>query len=125
MKIFLRTLCTFSILIWFSNIRSCKLGCALASPAAHLCLIACIRQDISATLFCSCTLLWRSDECVLLSYFNISIAACLESCKGAEHWPTIYSWLVYDILVLYFKRQPLSAGWYVFLYKVRAFRTCL
>jgi len=54
-----------------------------------------------------------------------SIAACLESCKGAERRPTIYSWLMYDILVLHFKRQPLSAGWYVFLYKVRAFRTCL
>ena len=57
--------------------------------------------------------------------FNTSIAACLESCKGAERRPTIYLWLVYDILVLHFKRQPLSAGWYVFLYKVRAFRTCL
>jgi len=56
---------------------------------------------------------------------NTSIAACLESCKGAECRPTIYSWLVYDILVLHFKRQPFSAGWYVFLYKVRAFRTCL
>ena len=60
-----------------------------------------------------------------MKYINTSIAACLESCKGAERRLTIYSWLVYDILVLHFKRQPLSAGWYVFLYKVRAFRTCL
>jgi len=31
----------------------------------------------------------------------------------------------YDILVLHFKCQPLSAGSYVFLYKVRTFRTSL
>ena len=69
-----------------------------------------------------------SESCISSSVsikLNTSIAACLESCKGAERRPTIYSWLVYDILVLHFKRQPLRAGWYVFLYKVRAFRTCL
>ena len=31
----------------------------------------------------------------------------------------------YDILVLHFKCQPFSAGSYVFLYKVRTFRTNL
>ena len=75
------------------------------------------------------TIASKFDKTVLQSnaknYLFTSIAACLESCKGAERRPTIYSWLVYDILVLHFKRQPLSAGLYVFLYKVRAFRTCL
>jgi len=33
-KVFLRTLCAFSILVWFSKIRSCKPGCASANPAA-------------------------------------------------------------------------------------------
>jgi len=35
-KIFLRTLWGFSILVYFTKIRSCKPGCAPASPAAHL-----------------------------------------------------------------------------------------
>jgi len=48
-----------------------KLGCAPASPAAlFLCSTARIRQDISAASFCSCKLLWRIDECVLLPCFN-------------------------------------------------------
>jgi len=37
--------------------------CAPASPAAQLCSTPRIRQEISAALFCSCKLLWRSDEC--------------------------------------------------------------
>jgi len=38
-------------------------GCASDSPAAHiLCSTAHMRQDISAASFCSCKLLWRSDE---------------------------------------------------------------
>jgi len=48
------------------KIRSCKPGCTPASPAAHfLCSTAHIRQGISGAWFCSCILLWRSDECVL------------------------------------------------------------
>jgi len=44
-----------------------KFTCVLY--AAHfLCSTACIRQDISATSFCSCKLLWRSDEFV---YFPV------------------------------------------------------
>jgi len=54
-KVFLRTLCAFSILVWFSEIRSSKPGGASASPAAHfLCSAARIRQDISAASSCSC-----------------------------------------------------------------------
>jgi len=45
--------------------------CAPVSPAAHfLCQSACIRQDICAASFCSCKLLWRSDECVSLRCCN-------------------------------------------------------
>ena len=67
----MRTLCEFSMLVWFSKIRSCKPGYGPASPAAHfLCSIARIRQDLSTASFCSCKLLWRSDECVLLPCFN-------------------------------------------------------
>ena len=45
---------------------------ASASPAAlFLCSTARIRQDISATSFSSCKLLWRIDECVLLPCFNV------------------------------------------------------
>ena len=58
-------------------------------------------------------------------HLNTSIAACLETCPSAECWPTVYLWLKYDILVLHSKCQPLSAGSYVFLYKVRTFRTSL
>ena len=63
---------------------------------------------------CSSYMIRAMVDCDVLRADNIcftSIAACLESCKGAERRPTIYSWLVYDILVLHFKRQPLSAGW--------------
>jgi len=46
-------------------------GCAPAGPTTHfLCSTARIRQDISAASFCSCKLLGRSDECVLLPRFN-------------------------------------------------------
>jgi len=70
-KVFLRTLCAFPILVQFSKIKSCKSGCAPASPAAHfLCSTARIRQDISAAAICSCKLLWRIDEYVLLPCFN-------------------------------------------------------
>jgi len=45
--------------------------CAPASPAAHLVYsTARIRHRISAALFWSCKLLWRSDEYVLLPCFN-------------------------------------------------------
>jgi len=67
MKAFLRTSCAFSILVQFSKIRSCKPGCA---PANHAHTYARIRRDISAAWFCSCKLLWGSDECVLLPRFN-------------------------------------------------------
>ena len=57
--------------IRFSKIRSCKPGCAPASPSAHLqCATACIWGDLSAAWFCSCKLLWRSDECVSFPCFN-------------------------------------------------------
>jgi len=47
LKVFVRTLCAFSILVYF------------------LCSNARIRQDISTAWFCSGKLLRRSDECVL------------------------------------------------------------
>jgi len=48
-----------------SWIRSCKPGCAPASPAAYRqCSTARIGQGLSAAWFCSWQLLWRSDECV-------------------------------------------------------------
>jgi len=69
-KIFLRTLSAFSILVHFSKIRSCKLGCAPASPAAHLqSSTARIWRVLSATWFCSCKLLC-CDEYVSLPCFN-------------------------------------------------------
>jgi len=47
-NVFLRTLCTFSIRVWFSKVRSCKPGCAPASPTAHLqYLTARIWRDLS------------------------------------------------------------------------------
>jgi len=52
LKVFVRTLCAFSTLVYF------------------LCSTARIRQDISAAWFYSCKLFWRNDECVLLPYFN-------------------------------------------------------
>jgi len=86
--------------------------------AENLCItVICQRQYAVVTKHSLCAHQLRPS--------NTSIAACLESCIAAERRPTIYSWPVYDILVLHFKRQLLSAGWYVFLYKVRAFRTCL
>ena len=57
--------------ICFSKIRSCTLGCATASPAAHIqCSTACIWRDLTAASFRSCKLLWRSDEYVSLPCFN-------------------------------------------------------
>jgi len=44
--------------------------CANQSSRIFLCSSARIRQDISAASFCSCKLLWRIDECVLLPCFN-------------------------------------------------------
>jgi len=57
---------------------------APASPAAHLCLTARIRWDISAASFCSCKFLWRSDECVLLPFstHNQNFAV-MNSCVAA------------------------------------------
>jgi len=55
-----------------------------ASPAAHfLCLIACIRRDIIAAWFCSCS--WRSDECILFLCFNAQpgIFAVMNCCVAA------------------------------------------
>ena len=49
-----------------SKIRSCKPGWAPAGPATHFqCSTALIRQDISATSFCSCKLLGCSDDALL------------------------------------------------------------
>jgi len=62
--------------VYFSKIRSCKPVCAPASPAAHLCSTARIWRDINPASFCSCKLLWRSDECVLLPFFNTQRKFC-------------------------------------------------
>jgi len=58
----------------FSNIRSCKPGCASGRPVAHfLCSTARIRQDIREASCFSCKLLWRIDECVLLPCFKAQL----------------------------------------------------
>jgi len=63
-KVLLRTWYSFSILVWFRKIRSCKPGCAPASQTAHFIRsTARIRQYICAAPFSSCKLLWRIDEC--------------------------------------------------------------
>jgi len=83
---FLRTLCAFPIFVQFSKIKSCKPMYAQASPAAHfLCSTARIRQDISAAAICSCKLLWRIDEYVLLPFFNAQhgIFAVINCCVVA------------------------------------------
>ena len=80
------TLCAFSIIAQFSKIQSCKLGCGSDSPAAHfLCSTAHIRQDISGTSFCSCKLLCRSYDCVLLHCSNAQpdIFAVMNGCVVA------------------------------------------
>ena len=72
--------------IRFSKIRSCKPGYAPASPAAHLqCSTARIWRDPSAAWLCSCKLVWRSDECVLLPCFNAQpdIFAVMNCCVVA------------------------------------------
>jgi len=58
-------------------------------------------------------------------FFNTSSTGCLETFPSTDRWPTVYLWPAYDILVLHFTCQPLSAGSYVFLFKVRTFRTSL
>ena len=69
----------------FSKIRSCKPGCASASPAHFLCSTARIRQNIGTASVCSCKLLWRSDECVSLPCFNAQphIFAVMNCCVVA------------------------------------------
>jgi len=58
----LRTLCAFSIHVYFSKIRSCKPGCTPDSPVTRfLCSTARIRRYISAASFCRCELLWSSN----------------------------------------------------------------
>ena len=49
-----------------------------------MCLLH-IRQDMSAASFCSCKLLWRSVECVLLPCFNAQpdIFAVMNRCVVA------------------------------------------
>ena len=82
-NVFSCTLCAFSILVWFSKIRSLKPGSAPAGPAAHLqCSTARIWRDLSAVSFWSCKLLWRSGERVSLPYFNIQpdIFAVMNCC---------------------------------------------
>ena len=61
-------------------------GCASNSRVVHfLCSISRIRKDLSAASFCSCKLLWRSDECVLLPCFNAEpdIFAVMNCCVVA------------------------------------------
>ena len=88
--------------MWFSKIRSCKPGCASASTAAHfLWSTVRFRQDISAASFCSCRLLWRTDEWVLLPCFDAQpdIFAVMNCCVVAlnvfssdlERWSFIFS----------------------------------
>jgi len=60
--------------------------CALNSSAAHLqCSTAHIWRDLSEAWFCSCKLLWRSDECVSLPCFNAQpdIFAVVNCCVTA------------------------------------------
>jgi len=84
--------------VWFSKIRSCKPGRAPAYPAAHLRSTARIRWDISAASFCSCKLLWRSDECVLLPFFNTQPKVCSYEllCRSIEfiflRYPNLERW---------------------------------
>ena len=81
-----------------NKIRSCKPGCAPASPAAHLCSTALIRRDISEASFCSCKLLWRSDEFVLLPFFNTQPNFCSYEllCRSTEfiflRYPNLERW---------------------------------
>jgi len=57
--------------IRFSIIRSCKPGCAPASPTTHLqCPTARISRDFSAAWLCSGKLLWCRDLSVSLPCFN-------------------------------------------------------
>ena len=77
-----------------SKIRSCKPGCAPAIPAANLqCSTARIWRDLSAASFCSCKLLWRSDECVSFPYFNAQpdIFAVMNCCVAALSLFSSYS----------------------------------
>jgi len=62
---------------------------------------------------------------LIATILNTSSAGCQETCTRTGHRPTVSSWPAYDILLLHFKCQPLSARSYVFLYKVRTFRTSL
>jgi len=67
-------------------IQSCKPGCAPAGSATRfLCSTARIRQGISAASFCSCKLLGRNDECILLPCFNAQpdIFAVINCCVVA------------------------------------------
>jgi len=72
--------------IRFSKIRSCKPGCAPASPAAHLqCSTAVFDETLAQPDFCSCKLLSCSDECVSLPCFNAQpdIFAVMNCCVVA------------------------------------------
>ena len=65
-KVFLHTLCAFSILVKFSKIRFFKPRCEPASPSAFTrCSTARIRQDISAASFSAVNC---SDELMSLLY---------------------------------------------------------
>jgi len=72
--------------------------CAPANPAAHLCSTARTRRDIRAASFCSCKLLWRSDECVLLPFFNTQPNFCSYEllCRSIEfiflQYPNLERW---------------------------------
>jgi len=64
-KVFLRTLCSFSILVWFSKFQTVNPG--FPPSLSHTFWSTAIRRDNRAALyFCSCELPWRSIECVLL-----------------------------------------------------------
>jgi len=76
----------FWIRVQFCKIQFCKPGCAPADPTAHLLsATARIRQNICAASFCSCNLLGRRDECVLLPCFNAQavIFAVMNCCVVA------------------------------------------
>jgi len=94
----LRTLCAFSILVYFSMIRSCKPGWVPASPAATFCTrLLVFDETLGQPHFAAvnCSDVVMTDECVLLpvSTRSLIFLQLWTACLSVEFiFPDILTW---------------------------------
>ena len=111
--------------ITYGNPMSETCGRYIANPTVAFHYLFLLKSDLarwaaSNFLFCKLVKAWISRGCgctptsppptPVFREAITSSAGFLETCPSTGRRPTVCSWPAYDILVLHFKCQPLSAG---------------